>query len=1268
MSVPIAEDEGSSWESDWESDKNENNEKNEAGFSSDSSLSSDGNSDKCPICLFSFTEQEIGVPDVCEHEFCGLCIEEWSKTVTTCPIDRKIFEKIKIFKTFEKREFLRDIVIQQKKSTTATTNNAEEDLTYCEVCNSSDREDCMLLCDGCDGGYHMFCLIPPLENIPSGSWYCDNCFSSESEASEEDINNLIEETEELPTRFRERIAHPRMVRTRQSERIRATIVQQRNQQIGNSNVTNTALLSASRPRIQRKVRRKTKLRRKRKQKRKTKSSSLKRRLRTLEKPKTNPTKKIRDQLNNNMQSVNYQYSELQRHRVSTGIPILNITTPANDLDEYMSDVDEESGIHGFGGEFSGGLLMRHNYSHRNNLIKRKFMLNEAPSTSSAGGALDLLNNILQDQERWHSKDGVKNMIVEKNGTIRFNKLNETCKNKSNTLTAATNGQASKNETSSSNNAKNEVSSSNINNSELTSSQNNNANNIDQSNATNLTTGSQNNVISDNNLDTISSNSSNSCNSILNKINTDEEKKDKPKEEHSEHSLSDDDDDTCPNFSVYSLETMELAKISEQSDQTEPQSITDSSSKKDSILDEPKLDAHIDEEHDVDLVQLGDDDDDYLLNQIDIISKSPIEDVNTNSDKMQSIEIGTEMISDDDENIFDEIQRQTEELDKTENSKKKDNSKTNDSKSKSNTFKKISKKLKERNYRDKDKSDNINTTSRSDKHRYYDTYSSKEMKRNKRNDIERYDVKMVIAEKRRRTHKDQFGRDRKSGSRSPSSSGISSTELSFKRKPHSTRSASPVEKRLQRSRTPESTIRKYPSRSRTRSRSYDKSKKSVRINRRRSSSRGSHSRRRKKRSRSRSVTPDAQKNTKSYHYSDRQLTVTKQRGVSSTTGNIKRDTTGIRSKKKQKQTVNFSNANMPERLSKKSKNKNPDEGANIEIIDIDDLRSPHTPSPIPNVKRMVNIETAITKPTNSKNLTVILTNEDNEYARRTKKKEKKSRNEKKQRSKRDRNEEEHDTQPTSSKEVFTSGDNILISLNFGNKEKNSAQLQSLRESKKKKSQMEYNSKSQKKKPSRQHDKNNIMQKKKSSDMIIDLNPSPLEIILDSDEEDDDILEITESTPNANFSKQKQMLPDSNKQVPTVSSQQKSHIPPAQSSNRSNEKIFEDTPIPQISQKNKEAASHQSLQAAYDPFEPTKSPSSSPEIHRNTHLFAEQLRGSENNDASNKVNANEDFAKENNEQKKDLDKQFKSPLNNNDGGNNLFNEIKATEEKVNKNSRL
>ena len=34
----------------------------------------------------------------------------------------------------------------------------------------------MLLCDGCDYGFHMSCLIPPLKgNPPAGKWYCPSC-------------------------------------------------------------------------------------------------------------------------------------------------------------------------------------------------------------------------------------------------------------------------------------------------------------------------------------------------------------------------------------------------------------------------------------------------------------------------------------------------------------------------------------------------------------------------------------------------------------------------------------------------------------------------------------------------------------------------------------------------------------------------------------------------------------------------------------------------------------------------------------------------------------------------------------------------------------------------------------------------------------------------------------------------------------------------------------------------------------------------------------
>ena len=42
----------------------------------------------------------------------------------------------------------------------------------CEVCHRIDNPFSMLLCDGCNLGYHMECLTPPLAEVPLGEWYC----------------------------------------------------------------------------------------------------------------------------------------------------------------------------------------------------------------------------------------------------------------------------------------------------------------------------------------------------------------------------------------------------------------------------------------------------------------------------------------------------------------------------------------------------------------------------------------------------------------------------------------------------------------------------------------------------------------------------------------------------------------------------------------------------------------------------------------------------------------------------------------------------------------------------------------------------------------------------------------------------------------------------------------------------------------------------------------------------------------------------------------
>ena len=51
----------------------------------------------------------------------------------------------------------------------------------CVVCGSGECDDELLLCDGCDVSYHMFCLEPPLNSLPPGEWRCPRCVAQVSQ-------------------------------------------------------------------------------------------------------------------------------------------------------------------------------------------------------------------------------------------------------------------------------------------------------------------------------------------------------------------------------------------------------------------------------------------------------------------------------------------------------------------------------------------------------------------------------------------------------------------------------------------------------------------------------------------------------------------------------------------------------------------------------------------------------------------------------------------------------------------------------------------------------------------------------------------------------------------------------------------------------------------------------------------------------------------------------------------------------------------------------
>ncbi|BHF66050.1 Tyrosine-protein kinase baz1b [Sparganum proliferum] len=45
----------------------------------------------------------------------------------------------------------------------------------CRICRRKKDDEKLLLCDGCNQGFHLYCLRPPLKSIPRGDWFCISC-------------------------------------------------------------------------------------------------------------------------------------------------------------------------------------------------------------------------------------------------------------------------------------------------------------------------------------------------------------------------------------------------------------------------------------------------------------------------------------------------------------------------------------------------------------------------------------------------------------------------------------------------------------------------------------------------------------------------------------------------------------------------------------------------------------------------------------------------------------------------------------------------------------------------------------------------------------------------------------------------------------------------------------------------------------------------------------------------------------------------------------
>lgn len=130
--------------------------------------------DECGICHESLVEQARGVIDSCVHAFCYACILKWSSIESRCPFCRSRFGVIRRVGT--DGALIAEEVVPARDQRAIFENRDFIDWlesVRCVVCNGSEDEDRLMLCDGCDQACHTFCV--GLNAVPEDAWFCQQC-------------------------------------------------------------------------------------------------------------------------------------------------------------------------------------------------------------------------------------------------------------------------------------------------------------------------------------------------------------------------------------------------------------------------------------------------------------------------------------------------------------------------------------------------------------------------------------------------------------------------------------------------------------------------------------------------------------------------------------------------------------------------------------------------------------------------------------------------------------------------------------------------------------------------------------------------------------------------------------------------------------------------------------------------------------------------------------------------------------------------------------
>ncbi|XP_042031963.1 uncharacterized protein LOC121778645 [Salvia splendens] len=142
-------------------------------------IAGDESADCCGICL-SEGGASRGQIECCDHYYCFVCIMEWAKVESKCPLCKRRFSTIRRPPkppVFASERVVRVPVRDQACHYSGNLANGPRNMyseAKCATCQGVSDESLLLLCDLCDAAAHTYCVGLGY-TVPEGDWFCQDC-------------------------------------------------------------------------------------------------------------------------------------------------------------------------------------------------------------------------------------------------------------------------------------------------------------------------------------------------------------------------------------------------------------------------------------------------------------------------------------------------------------------------------------------------------------------------------------------------------------------------------------------------------------------------------------------------------------------------------------------------------------------------------------------------------------------------------------------------------------------------------------------------------------------------------------------------------------------------------------------------------------------------------------------------------------------------------------------------------------------------------------